>query len=575
MLIKNPLSCILIYPVMQNLRVHFFILFFMILFSSLLQGLPHFSDKGEPEILAREIVDAMTLEEKLGQILMFSWTGVNPTSEINNWITGSNLGGIKVFGWNGYDIESLSKTIGEYQDLALSNRFGIPLLVATDQEGGIVRHIIDRTALTPGNMSIGAGRLPLDAYNSGLLIGKELAAIGVNMNFAPDVDLYLKPHTAVIGTRSFSASAEDTAFLSTLWFKGHSQAGIISTVKHFPGHGRADEDSHGVLPIIDVSLEDLKKEDLLPYRMLINEGIPAVMVGHLAYSRITGDTLPSSRSSFFLNDLLKKEMGFKGMIITDDMVMYGAIMGNMTIEKACEESLKAGVDMLLVSRGPETHQNLWDRLLQSALADRAFSQRISDAAYLVLLTKLRWLKGENHVPYKPDPSTVYDHVSTPEMAQHTLNLAARSITLLKDKDHKLPMKDYKSVLLVSQDRYIKEALRKRVPGAHFFDIPSDPEAGELSARLASLKNIINRYDRVIITLRNGYDQFIVEGLEEWNDRIILVITSNPSYFEAVPWIDTVVLTYIYNFDTTDAALGVIFGDYQAMGIMPATLKGVD
>ena len=550
------------------------LLLIILVLPSFAYGLPRFTDDKDPDTLARELVDAMTPEERLGQTLMFSWTGVGPSGEITDWITGSNLGGIKVFGWNGYDIETLSATIGGYQKDALANRFGIPLLVATDQEGGIVRHITDGTSLTPGNMSIGASGLPLDAYNSGYYIGKELAAIGVNMNFAPDVDLYLKPHTAVIGTRAFSADAEETAFLSTLWYKGHADAGIVSTVKHFPGHGRSDKDSHGILPIIDVSLEDLKSEDLLPYRMLINEGIPAVMVSHLAYNRITGDRLPASRSRFFLQDLLRTEMGFEGMIITDDMIMNGAIMGTMSVEHACEESLRAGVDMLLISRGPETHRAVWARLTERMSEDPELSDRVKEAAFRVIRTKLIWLKGDGAVPFFPDSHTVYDRVPDPGMAKHTLNLASRSITVFKDRDGKLPVDPESSgkVLLVSQDRYIKEALRKRIPETHFFDIPSDPEDGELSSRLNSLTGIIDRYDRVILTLRNGYDQYIAEGLEPWNDKLIFLITSNPSYSEAILWADTVVFAYLYNWDTTDAALGVILGDYEATGELPAVLK---
>lgn len=538
---------------------------------------PHFSDDKDPELLAHELVEAMTIEELLGQALMFSWTGVSPSSEINGWISEKNLGGIKLFGWNGYDIETVAKTIKEYQELALENTYGIPLLVATDQEGGIVRHMTDATSLTPGNMSIGASGLPLDSYNSGLLIGQELAAIGINMNFAPDVDLYLEPHTAVIGTRAFSADAEETAFLATLWYKGHGDAGIVSTVKHYPGHGRAVDDSHGVLPILDVTLEDLKKEDLLPYRMLINEGIPAVMVSHLAYSNITGETLPASRSHYFIEELLKDEMDFKGMVITDDMIMYGALMGNMTIEKACEDSLRAGVDMLLVSRGPETHKAVWTRIYKAAESDASLRERIREAAYRVILTKLIWLKGDNHIPYLPQADTVYDQVPLPAMADHTLDLTTRSITLFKDRDDKIPLTltDESKVLLISQDRYIKEALKLRIPKAHFFDLPSDPELGELTSRLNSLKNIMHKYDTVIITLRNGYDQFIAEGLEEWNDKLIVVISSNPSYVESLPWVDTALFTYLYNYDTSDAVVAVLMGDIEPLGELPAHLDRGD
>jgi beta-N-acetylhexosaminidase len=136
---------------------------------------------------------------------MLGWVGAEPSPLIMDWIRNRNIGGVKIFGWNTGDTLKLAETVGELQKNALTTQFGIPLLVATDQEGGLVRHVKGATSETPGNMAIGASGRPIDAYWSGYYIGRELSLLGINMNFAPTVDLYTNRDSTLIGPRSFSA----------------------------------------------------------------------------------------------------------------------------------------------------------------------------------------------------------------------------------------------------------------------------------------------------------------------------------------------------------------------------------
>ena len=168
------------------------------------------------------------------------------------------------------------------QRSAADTRLGIPLFIATDQEGGWVRHVKSKTSITPGNMAIGASGLPYDAYWSGYYIGQELKSIGINMNFAPTVDVYSNIDAHVIGPRAFSQDPLETAQLALAYFKGMEETGVVSTAKHFPGHGNAAEDSHGILPRIDISFDTLWERELLPYRYLIDRDLPTVMSGHLS-----------------------------------------------------------------------------------------------------------------------------------------------------------------------------------------------------------------------------------------------------------------------------------------------------
>ncbi|MCK4517042.1 MAG: glycoside hydrolase family 3 protein, partial [Spirochaetaceae bacterium] len=242
-------------------------------------------------------------EDIIGQTFMVGWVGQAPSPEVIEWIVERNLGGVKIFGWNGADLVALAGAIGTMQELAGNHRFSIPLLTATDQEGGWVRHIKGNddlsTTITPGNMAIGATDLPYDAYRSAYYIGLELRALGVNMNFAPTVDVYVNPDAHVIGPRAFSNDPVLTGLLGVAYFHGLEETRVISTAKHFPGHGNASGDSHGMLPVIEDSFDVLWERDLLPYRFLVSEGLPAVLSGHLSFPNVTGDGRPASLSPYF------------------------------------------------------------------------------------------------------------------------------------------------------------------------------------------------------------------------------------------------------------------------------------
>ncbi|HET7838627.1 MAG TPA: glycoside hydrolase family 3 N-terminal domain-containing protein, partial [Rectinemataceae bacterium] len=247
---------------------------------------------GKDEALASSLLERMGDVEVLGQLLMLAYPGSDPPPLLFDWIEARGLGGVKIFGWNAEDTDRLAVSVAALQRRALSSGEGIPLLLATDQEGGWIRHVKGATTVTPGNMAIGASGRPYDAYRSAFLIGRELAALGINMNFAPAVDLATRPKSQIIGPRAFSSDPMEAAALGAAFARGLAEAGIIATAKHFPGHGDTEQDSHGVLPVIMDDEKTLWNRELIPYRMLAAEGIPAVMSGHLSFPLITGDGSP-------------------------------------------------------------------------------------------------------------------------------------------------------------------------------------------------------------------------------------------------------------------------------------------
>ena len=203
------------------------------------------------DFLAQAIVDRMTDTELLSQILMFGWSGAEPNNLLFQWVD-RGLGSVKVFGWNTDDINLVAKSVNRLQSRASKNRFNIPLYVATDQEGGWIRHVKGDTSITPGNMAIGAAGYPVDSWYSAYYICREIRALGINMNFAPTIDLFTDHDSTIIGTRSFGEDPDKSGILGAAFAAGSMAAGVIPTVKHFPGHGDTSLDSHGKLPVIDI-----------------------------------------------------------------------------------------------------------------------------------------------------------------------------------------------------------------------------------------------------------------------------------------------------------------------------------
>jgi beta-N-acetylhexosaminidase len=528
-----------------------------------------FSDSGDPADLALRLTAEMTDEQALAQTFMLGWVGAEPSPLIMNWIRDRNIGGVKIFGWNTGNTRKLAETVGDLQKAALAARFGIPLLVATDQEGGLVRHIKGDTSETPGNMAIGASGRPLDAYLSGYYIGKELSLLGINMNFAPSVDLYTNRESTLIGPRSFGSDPVRAGILGAAFMKGHKDTGVIATAKHYPGHGDTDLDSHGVLPRIDAPFELLWERELIPYRLMAKEGLPAVMSGHIAFPATPAGGVPASLSSWFLNDILRGKIAYRGLIITDDLMMNGAASFAGSLSRAAKQALLAGNDIIMLSKTPIPDDPLWTYLLSSMKEEPEFRGRVRDACRRVLTMKLEYLRGDKKVPYVPDLSKVEASLADPEGAAFFLSLAARSVTLIDEKNA-FPLSPEKAgrVLLAGNYAEFHNAGRKAFPGAVSYRYDSSPSAAELNyyARGA---------DTVIFCLSDRAGAGTLQRLRPLNKRVIVFSVLSPAYLDELGWADGAVAVYSYARESFVAGFSAILGRIRGEGKLPFTLNGND
>jgi beta-N-acetylhexosaminidase len=507
----------------------------------------------------------MSDEELLAQTFMFGWVGASPSPLIVDWIRDRNIGGVKIFGWNTDDTTRLAETVGELQRVALESRYGIPLLVATDQEGGWIRHVKGATSETPGNMAIGASGYPQDAYYSGYYIGKELSVLGINMNFAPTVDLYTNRDSYLIGPRAFGDDPVRAGLLGAAFVRGQRDAGIIATAKHYPGHGDTDLDSHGVLPRINADFETLWDRELLPYRILAKEKIPAVMSGHLAFPNTRAQESPASLSSWFLKDILRDTIGFEGLIITDDLMMNGAAVFAGSLSGAAKAALVAGNDIIMLSKTPSLYDPVWTSLVSAMKTESGFRERVRDAATRTLAVKLEYFRLPNAVPPIPDLERVERELPDPEGGRFFLGLAARSVTALKGESGELPFPLYPGaagqVLLAGQYGDFFSCGALAFPGAERFRYQGAADSRELARRAQNA-------DTVIFCLAGPGDLALLNSLRGSGKRIIVLSVLSPVYLEQVPWVDGAVAVYSYARESFVAGFSAITGRIPAEGVLP-------
>ncbi len=535
-----------------------------------------FQDLG-PEKNAEFLLRAMSNEEILGQTIMIGFAGTSPSEEVFRWIEENHIGGIKIFGWNVGTLPELARGIGEMQKRALRSKWKIPLFIATDQEGGWVRHVKEGTSAGIGNMALGATGLPYDAYYTGYYIGQELKALGINMNFAPTVDLYSNPEAHVIGPRAFSDDPAKTAELALAYFKGFQASGIVATAKHFPGHGDAQVDSHTDTPRIEKSFTELWEKDLLPFRHLIHEGIPAVMGGHLSFPKITSDELPSTISPFFQTELLRERLGFRGIAITDDLLMRGVTQTGLPIEEIAARAIAAGNDIILISRNSEIYRTVWEYMLGKMRSDPAFKARVREAAKRVISTKSTYLRGDGAVPFVPDAENIYRHISKEDARQFFFDLACRSVSVVKNGNIPFQSDTPEKILFAGQFHRFIRAGTDRYPGAAQYYFPYDPFYAADRDHIEGLKKILPRYDVLIFCLANPNSAGVLQGLRETIEAhditCIAFSVLSPAYLYEFPWIDSSLAVYGFGEESFQAGFAVLKGDFTPEGTFPINFDG--
>ncbi|MFP4509449.1 MAG: glycoside hydrolase family 3 protein [Spirochaetaceae bacterium] len=521
---------------------------------------------------ARALFESMTTEQRLAQLFLVGWDNVAPSEALLEWINTRGLGGVKVFGWNTNNAVALARSLSTMQERSLASAAGIPLLTATDQEGGWVRHVRDGTSNTPGNMALGAGGTPADSFETARRLSQELRVLGINMNFAPTVDVYRNTEASVIGPRAFGDDPLQTAILGMAFARGSQAEGVIPTAKHFPGHGNAVGDSHLLLPRLQEDLSELRDVDLLPFRMMIHEGVPAVLSAHIAFPNITGTDTPASLSSFFMRDILRDELDFSGIAVTDDMYMLGAVeyaeRQGWTFAEMVVEALAAGNDMVMLSRTPDANGAIWQTLVDRYQSDPEFRDTTNESVMRVLETKVRFLGNPDRVPLNPDVATIRQRLPSADNDSFFAEQAVRGTSIIRRKRIPLSDRDTGRVLVTGNVASFLSEARRWFPEAERYPFPYSPTHTSRAVDRTWMRLNASRFDTIIFGLSNRNSAEILAELEPFADRVVVLSTLSPLYLSEMPWVQDAVAVFGLTTVSHAAGFAAIRGNVTPAGIVP-------
>lgn len=364
----------------------------------------------------------MPLDVKIGQMLIGGVLDTAIRDDERQMIEELHLGNIILMGRNVDSPEQVLALIRGLQELAQANN-GVGLLIATDREGGLVQRLNSVSGFTPlpDAATAGSARCPAVLRAYGRMAGEEMAAVGVNMAMAPVLDVNGNPTNPVIGSlgRSFGTSPEEVELATLPFIAGLHDAGMMATGKHFPGHGSTTADSHKSLPFVDKDRAALEAVDIAPFRAAIDHGIDAIMPAHVVYCALDPSGMPATVSAPIQTGLLRQELGFTGLIVTDDMGMAGITEIYPPGESAVR-AVEAGADLITCVRmtldgtcHPEMLKQLRDGLMQAVADGRISRERVDASVRRILATKSRYHVG-------PAPS---DGLATIRGGQHFRALA--------------------------------------------------------------------------------------------------------------------------------------------------------
>ncbi|PYT06581.1 MAG: glycoside hydrolase family 3 [Acidobacteria bacterium] len=533
---------------------------------------------------------SMTIDEKIGQLIIPATVGMFLSQDSEAFqlarrdITEFHVGGYHMLGEvnNLHEPAGVALFINHLQELA-----SVPLWITADFEGGVGLRYIGATRL-PRAMAMGATANPEFAYQAGRITAEEARALGVQVNFYPVVDVNNNARNPIINIRSFGGDPQLVSRMARAYIRGSQEHGVMATAKHFPGHGDTSTDSHLELPVIDVNRARLNTIELPPFRSAVEENVGGVMSAHIALPQIEPHNLPATLSPFMLTGVLRGELSFHGVILTDAMNMRG-ITAHYPEGEAAVRAVKAGADVVLY---PANVEQAFLSLKHAIESGEIKESRIDESVRRILAAKAKLgLDRERLV----DLNKIDKVLGSTEHQQAAQQIIESAITLVRDKRNVLPLKlarEQKVLFISMVDN--SEGWRDGVPGQAFFAslakrfpnaikvFVSDktaPAELELIKKVASFSDavIVNGFIRVSsskgsIDMSEG-EINLLKHLSAIDKPFTFVLYGSPYLLSFVPELPTLVLAYEYYPAAEEAALKAVLGEIEFKGKLPIELPG--
>jgi beta-N-acetylhexosaminidase len=533
---------------------------------------------------ADELLREMTLEEKVGQLFVtyaYGRTadtpdpvnreefGVDTPAQV---VQKYHLGGIIHFTWSNslYDPKQIAELSNGLQTAATSSGAQVPLLISTDQEQGQVTRITEPVTQLPGNMALGAGRSPQDAERAAAITGQELRAMGLNMNFAPSGDVNVNPANPVIGVRSFSSDPTLAAQLTAAQVRGYEDAqtageGVSASVKHFPGHGDTNTDSHTALPVIEHDRQQWEQLDAPPFKEAIAANTDSVMSAHIVVPKLDDSGQPATLAPKVLTGMLRQELGYQGVVFTDSLQMEGVRQQHPDSEIPVL-ALQAGADVMLM---PQNLQVAIDGVIAAVHDGRLTEQRIDESVSRVL--KLKEGRGVLANPFV-DVSEVDSIVGNQQHLADAQRITDRSTTLLRN-DAALPLKSPGKVFVTGASekgtKALSDSVRARGPQSSALATGTKPTQEQIGQAVEQAK----AHDVAVVLTSaawnpdNAGQLDLVRALQATGKPVVAVAVRDPydaAHVDVPAWI----ASYSDKPVAMESVAKVLFGETTPAGKLP-------
>jgi beta-N-acetylhexosaminidase len=523
----------------------------------------------------------MSLEEKVGQMFMtYAYgTSVDQADPRNQSTYGVDsfrqlirryhLGGIIYFAWsdNVHDPQQIAGLSNGIQRVATSSGSGVPALVSTDQEQGVVVRVTEPATQFPGSMALGAARDPALARAAAAITGEELRAMGINENFAPVADVNVNPENPVIGVRSFSSDPRLASVLTDAQVRGYQRERVASTAKHFPGHGDTNVDSHTGLPVIDHTREELDRIDLPPFEAAIDAGVESIMTAHIVVPALDDSGRPATLSRPILTDLLRRQMGFDGVVVTDALTMEGVreMFGD---ERVPIEAINAGADILLM---PPDLDLAYRSVLDAVRSGEISESRIDRSVYRILRLKERL--GLFRKPFVNERKVGKVVGSRRHLAAADA-VAERTVTLVENDAGTLPLAAGTGdrALVTGWGVTTTQTLAGQVADRGLATEVVETGTAPDDAAIARARAAADRSDLVIAVTNRAWSspaqQRLVAELVDSGKPVVVVAVRDPYDIAHLSSVDSYLATYSYAGVSIRALAKVLFGEVNPTGRLP-------
>ena len=510
---------------------------------------------------------------QVGQHLFTGFAGPGIPADFARAVREHKIGNVILFARNVRSAAQLKALCADIQTLVIGAT-GHPAFIAIDQEGGAVSRLSADCTLIPGAMAIAATGQTENAHLAGQITGRELLALGINFNLAPVLDINSNPDNPVIGVRSYGDTPQNAIDFGLKMAQGLTESGLLCCAKHFPGHGDTAVDSHVGLPMISKSLTELLAFELLPFQAAIKAGIPGVMSTHILFPQIETEGVPATMSRAIMTDLLRKRLGFNGLILSDCMMM-AAIADHYGTVNGMDRAVQAGVDLVFASHSAELAARAAEQIL------RSLRSGVLNAAQLQASTE-RILRHKQML--RPPEIEAFMMVGGPEHRQLAQSLHEQALTAVRLPPGGLPPLGASPLFIGCLPFEISQAdtpdaaavcfaedLRSFLGGTAFV-MPDNPDPEE-TARIAAL---VEGHSCLVLGTyyaRQRPGQLAVaRALIQTGLPLIIIALGSPYDLSGLPSHISAIAAYAYNPSTLRALSRLLAGEISAQGRLPVALK---